>query len=302
MSQHFTKILLHPRYWITWFGLGLLWIIVQLPYPALHLLGSTLGRSSRPFLKRRRRIADKNIELCFPEMTTKARDQLVRKNFVSLGLGLMETGMAWFWSDARVRKWFEVEGIENLTKATRGVMVLGVHFMSLELCGRVMGVCHPMMATYRPHNNLLMEWIQTKGRMRSNKAMINRRNLLGFVRALKAGEAVWFAPDQDYGPEGSVFAPFFCVKNAATTNGTFVLSKLARADLITLSMIRLSNKKGYRMFISSPLLDYPKGDEIIAANYINKIIEKEICRAPEQYLWMHRRFKTRPEGELSVYK
>lgn len=159
-----------------------------------------------------------------------------------------------------------------------------------------------MMATYRPHNNLLMEWIQTKGRMRSNKAMINRRNLLGFVRALKAGEAVWFAPDQDYGPEGSVFAPFFCVKNAATTNGTFVLSKLARADLITLSMIRLSNKKGYRMFISSPLLDYPKGDEIIAANYINKIIEKEICRAPEQYLWMHRRFKTRPEGELSVYK
>lgn len=100
-----------------------------------------------------------------------------------------------------------------------------------------MGLCHPMMATYRPHNNPLMEWVQTKGRMRSNKAMINRRNLSGFVHALKAGEAVWFAPDQDYGPKGSVFAPFFSVKKAATTNGTYALSKLAGAHLITLSMI-----------------------------------------------------------------
>ena len=302
MSQQFTKILLHPRYWLTWSGLGLLWLIVQLPYPVLHILGSALGKLSRPFLKRRERIAIKNIELCFPEMTPLARDQMVNKNFVSLGLGLMETGMAWFWSDKRVRKWFDVEGIENLVNATKGVMVIGIHFMSLELCARVMGLCRPMMATYRPHNSPLMEWAQTKGRMRSNKAMINRRNLSGFVHALKAGEAVWFAPDQDYGPKGSVFAPFFSVKNAATTNGTYALSKLAGADLITLSLIRRSDKKGYRMYISNPLSGYPEGDEVVAAGYMNKIIEHEILRAPEQYLWMHRRFKTRPQGEVSLYE
>lgn len=302
MSKPFTNDLLHPRYWLTWSGLGLLWLIVQLPYPLLHILGSILGRMSRLFLKRRESIALKNIELCFPDMAAVARNQMVKKNFVSLGLGLMETGMAWFWSDKRVKKWFVVEGIENLINAPRGVMVVGIHFMSLELCGRVMGLCYPMMATYRPHNSPLMEWVQTKGRMRSNKAMINRRNLSGFVHALKAGEAVWFAPDQDYGPKGSVFAPFFSVKKAATTNGTYALSKLAGADLITLSMIRRTDKKGYHMYISNLLSDYPEGDEVNAANYMNKIIEREILRAPEQYLWMHRRFKTRPEGEASLYK
>ncbi|KAE9776536.1 kdo(2)-lipid IV(A) palmitoleoyltransferase, partial [Escherichia coli] len=138
--------------------------------------------------------------------------KLVDENFRSLGMGLLETGMAWFWPDRRVRKWFDVEGLDNLKRAqmqNRGVMVVGVHFMSLELGGRVMGLCQPMMATYRPHNNKLMEWIQTRGRMRSNKAMIGRNNLRGIVGALKKGEAVWFAPDQDYGRKGSSFAPFF---------------------------------------------------------------------------------------------
>jgi KDO2-lipid IV(A) palmitoleoyltransferase len=302
MSQLFTYKLLHPRHWFSWAGLALLWVIVQLPYPVLYTLGSGLGKISRPFLKRRESIAVRNIELCFPDMTPIARSQMINNNFVSLGLGLMETGMAWFWSDARVKKWFDVEGIENLANATGGVMVVGIHFMSLELCGRVMGLCHPMMATYRPHNNPLMEWVQTKGRMRSNKAMIDRRNLSRLVHALKAGEAVWFAPDQDYGPKGSVFAPFFSVKKAATTNGTYALSKLAGANLITLSMIRRSDKKGYHMYISNPLLGYPEDDNIAAAAYMNKIIEREILRAPEQYLWMHRRFKTRPEGEDSLYK
>ena len=300
MAQTFTHNLLHPRHWLTWSGLGLLWLLVQLPYPVLHILGSGLGKISRPFLKRREGIASRNIELCFPEMTPFARSQMVNKNFVSLGLGLMETGMAWFWSDARVKKWFDVEGLENLTGATRGVMVVGIHFMSLELCGRVMGLCHPMMATYRPHNNPLMEWVQTKGRMRSNKAMISRNNLRGMVGALKKGEAVWFAPDQDYGPKGSSFAPFFAVKDVATTNGTFVISRLSGAAMLTVTMVRKADKSGYRLHISPEMANYPE-DESEAATFINKVIEFEIMRAPEQYLWMHRRFKTRPLGEASLY-
>ena len=99
-------------------------------------------------------------------------------------MGLIETGMAWFWSDERVKKWFDVEGFANLNHALsggKGVMVVGVHFMSLELGGRAMGLCRPMMATYRPHNSPLMEWVQTRGRLRSNKAMIDRNNLTGLV-------------------------------------------------------------------------------------------------------------------------
>ncbi|WP_333710891.1 kdo(2)-lipid IV(A) palmitoleoyltransferase [Pluralibacter gergoviae] len=304
MNKFFDLSLLHPRNWLTWLGLGVLWLLVQLPYPLLHIIGSSLGRAARPFLKRREKIAARNIALCFPEMNAADKETLLEQNFVSLGMGLIETGMAWFWSDARVKKWFDVEGYANLTNAlaeNRGVMVVGVHFMSLELGGRAMGLCRPMMATYRRHNSPLMEWVQTRGRLRSNKAMIDRRNLRGLVQALKAGEAVWFAPDQDYGPKGSTFAPFFSVPQAATTNGTRVLSRLSGVGLLTITMVRKANRRGYSLHISESITDYPKEDELAAASYMNRVIEKEILRAPEQYLWVHRRFKTRPLGEASLY-
>ncbi len=209
----FSREFLHPRYWLTWFGLGVLWLWVQLPYPVLCFLGTRIGAMARPFLKRRESIARKNLELCFPQHSAEEREKMIAENFRSLGMALVETGMAWFWPDSRVRKWFDVEGLDNLKRAqmqNRGVMVVGVHFMSLELGGRVMGLCQPMMATYRPHNNQLMEWVQTRGRMRSNKAMIGRNNLRGIVGALKKGEAVWFAPDQDYGRKGSSFSAVLC--------------------------------------------------------------------------------------------
>lgn len=299
----FQRAFLHPRYWVTWFGLGLLWLLVQLPYPAIRVLGSRLGSASRHFLKRRESIARRNLELCFPNDTSAQREKMIKENFKAIGMALLETGIAWFWPDERVRKWFDVEGLENLKEVqaqNRGVMVIGVHFMSLELGGRVMGLCQPMMATYRPHNNLLMEWVQTRGRLRSNKAMISRNNLRGLVSALKKGEAVWFAPDQDYGRKGSSFAPFFAVENVATTNGTFVISRLSGAPMLTVTMIRKADNSGYRLFISPELKNYPQ-DETAAAAYINKVIEKEIMRAPEQYLWVHRRFKTRPVGESALY-
>lgn len=304
MMATFKLTFLHPRHWVTWAGLGFLWLLVQLPYPVLARLGAGLGRSARPFLKRRERIARRNLELCFPLMDDTLREVLIEKNFKSLGMALIETGMAWFWSDKRVRRWFDVEGFQHLQAAQackRGVMVVGVHFMSLELGGRVMGLCQPMMATYRPHNNALMEWVQTRGRMRSNKSMIDRRNLKGLVNALKQGEAVWFAPDQDYGRKGSIFAPFFSVQNAATTNGTFVLSRLSGAKMLTVTMVRKEDCSGYSLHIGQALSDYPSQDEFAAASYMNKVIEREILRAPEQYLWIHRRFKTRPVGEPSLY-
>lgn len=177
-QKRFQLSLLHPRYWLTWFGLALLFLLVQLPYPLLNRLGVWMGRTSMRFLKRRVTITRRNLELCFPEMDEAQRERKVVGNFESLGMGLLETGMAWFWSDKRVKRWFNVSGINHLKMAQRddrGVLVIGVHFMSLELGGRAMGLCQPMMAMYRPHNNKAMEWAQTKGRMRSNKAMIDRR-------------------------------------------------------------------------------------------------------------------------------
>ncbi|WP_457913723.1 kdo(2)-lipid IV(A) palmitoleoyltransferase [Candidatus Gillettellia adelgis] len=302
--KKFQSALLHPRYWKTWCGLFVLFLLIQLPYPLLRRFGLWIGRSSMRFLKRRVAIAYRNLELCFPEMDTFQRQRKVVDNFASLGMGLLETGMAWFWSDKRIKRWFNVIGIQNLKAAQknqRGILIIGVHFMSLELGGRAMGLCQPMIATYRPHNNKAMEWVQTKGRMRSNKAMLNRRNLRGIVRALKHGEHVWFAPDQDYGPHGSVFAPFFAVEKAATTSGTFMLARIAKPSMLPVVLIRRENGFGYDLLIQPVLKNYPISDKIAAAAYMNKVLEQEIMRAPEQYMWLHRRFKTRPYGSTSLY-
>lgn len=303
-NRSFTLAYLHPRYWLTWFGLFTLWCLVQLPYPLLARIGSWAGRTSRRFLPRRENIARQNLALCFPNLPEEERERIISANFVSLGMALVETGMAWFWSDKRLKRWFNVDGLDNLytaQKKKRGVIVIGVHFMSLELGGRIMGICQPMMAVYRPHNNPLMEWAQTKGRMRSNKGMIDRRHLKEMVNALRSGEAVWFAPDQDYGPKGSSFAPFFAVSEAATTNGTFVLSRLSNAVMLTITMVRKPNRAGYHLIIEPELENYPHGDENAAAAWMNRVIEREIMRAPEQYLWVHRRFKTRPQGGKPLY-
>lgn len=303
-SRNFQSTFLHPRYWLTWFGLGVLFLLVQLPYPILHRLGIWMGRCSMRFLKRRVGITRRNLELCFPTMDQALREQRVRANFESLGMGLMETGMAWFWSDERVKRWFDVSGLDHLKQAQqdgRGALMIGVHLMPLELGGRAMGLCQPMMATYRPHNNKAMEWVQTKGRMRSNKAMLDRKDLRGLVRALKQGEAVWLAPDQDYGRSGSVFAPLFAVAQVATTSAPYMLARLAKPALVPVVLIRRPNAGGYDLLIQPELKNYPMDDEIAAAAYMNKVVEKEIMRAPDQYMWLHRRFKTRPVGAPSLY-
>lgn len=300
----FTAHFLHPRYWGTWFGLCVLFIWVQLPYPVLLLMGRKVGLWARPFLKRREAIARRNLQLCFPQESDAQREVRIKENFASLGMGLIETGIAWFWSDRRIRKIFTVSGLEHLQAACdkgRGVMVIGVHFMSLELGGRIFGLNRPMMAMYRPHNNKVMEYVQTRGRSRSNKAMLDRRNLKGMIAALKAGEAIWFAPDQDYGARGSTFAPFFAVRQAATTNGTWTIARLSNSVLLTTSLIRKPAGSGYHLAIQPEMHDYPRDNEQAAAEYMNRQIEREILRAPEQYLWIHRRFKTRPPGEASYY-
>ncbi|MDX5629135.1 MULTISPECIES: LpxL/LpxP family Kdo(2)-lipid IV(A) lauroyl/palmitoleoyl acyltransferase [unclassified Brenneria] len=294
----------HPRYWLSWFGLGVLFLLVQLPYPILVKLGGWLGRRSMRFLKRRVAIARRNLELCFPDDDAQQIDAKLTDNFTSLGIGLMETGMAWFWPDRRIKKWIDVVGLENLQKAEdqqRGVIVIGVHFMTLELHFRMLGHCKPMTVMYRPHNSKIMERVQKKGRSRSGNELVSRKKLVGMVHKLKRGGVVWFAPDQDYGPKGSLFAPFFGVEQAATSNGTFIIARLARPALVTAVVIRKPGAQGYQLIISPELENYPYDDALAAAGYINRVIEREIMKAPEQYLWLHRRFKTRPAGEPSLY-
>ncbi|WPO93913.1 Kdo(2)-lipid IV(A) acyltransferase [Pseudescherichia sp.] len=300
----FSAALLHPRYWLTWFGIGILWLIVQLPYPFLYRLGSGLGRLAMRFMKRRAHVAIRNLELCFPEMSANERHALAVKNFESTGMGLLETGMAWFWSDKRLARWMEVinfEPVYELQRQKRGILLIGVHFLTLELGARMFGMQTPGIGVYRPNDNPVIDWLQTWGRLRSNKSMLDRKDLKGMVKALKNGEVVWYAPDHDYGPRASVFVPLFAVDQAATTSGTWMLSRLSGAALVPFVPRRKADGKGYELVMLDPELSPPLDDAETTAAWMNKVVEKCILMAPEQYMWLHRRFKTRPEGVPSRY-
>lgn len=208
----FTVALLHPRYWMTWLGIGFLWLLVQLPYPVIFRLGTSLGRLAQTLMKRRARIAYRNLELCFPQMSEAERHDMVSKNFESVGMGLMETGMAWFWSDKRMARWSKVTGtgmepVHTLQANQTGVLLIGVHFLTLEIGARMFGMQAPGIGVYRPNDNPVIDLIQTNGRMRSNKSMIDRKDLKGMIRALKAGEVVWYAPITTMAPRPASLSP-----------------------------------------------------------------------------------------------
>lgn len=297
---------LSPRYWLTWLGIAALYLVVLLPYPWLYALGHKLGHISMRFMRRRVRIAQCNLQLCFPSMALEAREALIKRNFASVGMGIIETGMAWFWPDKRLRKWFTLTGDQHIQRATdagRGVLLIGIHFLSLELGARMFGMLAPGIGVHRPNDNALLNWIQTRGRLRSNKAMIDRSNLRGMIRALKDNQIVWYAPDHDYGAKSSVFAPFFAVKNAASTCGSGTLIRAARPAVIAFMPRRLPHAQGYILTIEHDISDqFPSSDNLAIATRLNQEVEKMILQAPEQYMWLHRRFKTRPPGEPDRYQ
>lgn len=300
----FTAALLHPRYWPLWLGIGLLWLVVQLPYPVIYRLGNAMGRLALRLMKRRAKIAYRNLELCFPEMSEAERHRMVVKNFESVGMGVMETGIAWFWPTKRINRWMDASGLEHIRAVQdsgRGVLLIGIHFLTLEMGARMFGIHNPGIGVYRPNDNPVLDWLQTWGRMRSNKSMIDRKDLKGMVRALKNGEIIWYAPDHDYGPRASVFAPLFAVKDAATTSGTWMLAKMSKACVVPFVPRRKPDGKGYELIILEPECDPPLDDAETTAAWMNTIVEKCILMAPEQYMWLHRRFKTRPEGVPSRY-
>ncbi|MFH7826604.1 Kdo(2)-lipid IV(A) acyltransferase [Kluyvera chengduensis] len=300
----FTAALLHPRYWPSWLGIGVLWLVVQLPYPVIYRLGNAIGRLAMRLMKRRAQIAYRNLELCFPQKSEAERHEMVVKNFESVGMGVMETGIAWFWPTKRVNRWMDASGLEHIRAVQdsgRGVLLIGIHFLTLEMGARMFGIHNPGIGVYRPNDNPVIDLLQTWGRMRSNKDMIDRKDLKGMIRALKNGEIIWYAPDHDYGPRASVFAPLFAVKDAATTSGTWMLAKMSKACVVPFVPRRKPDGKGYELIILEPECSPPLDDAETTAAWMNTIVEKCIMMAPEQYMWLHRRFKTRPEGAPSLY-
>ncbi|MCD9501121.1 LpxL/LpxP family Kdo(2)-lipid IV(A) lauroyl/palmitoleoyl acyltransferase [Photobacterium phosphoreum] len=307
-SKHipvFSYSLLHPRYWGTLMLLALMYLLSLLPYRMQFFLGKHIGRLAIKLMKNRRHTIYRNLELCFPLMSVSERESLVKKNIDNSGLALFETGMAWFWSDARVSRHVTIKGMEHMEQLERegkGALMVAVHSMNLELGARAFGIKKTGMGVYRPNNNPCFDYFQYQGRSRSNRTLIDRKDVKGMLRALKTGERVWYAPDHDYGLRRSTFAPLFAVEQACTTTGTSLLVDASHCAVVPFTMVRDDDKVGhYTLTICQPVEGFPHKDPEAAAVFINKIVEQSIMAAPSQYMWLHRRFKNRPEGQPSLY-
>jgi len=280
-----------------------LWMLSRLPFNLQMQLGALLGTMMYHLARRRRHIARCNITLCFPELDCEAQQILLRKTFRSAGISLMETGLAWWGKDKMLGKRVTIEGLEHLQQASasgKGVLLLGAHFTSLEISGRLLSRFHPCAAMYRKHDNPLFEAIIKHSRETHLDKIISRRDMRGMVRALREGTVVWYATDQDFGPRNSVFAPFFGVQTASLVM-TSKLARLSGAPVVPFFSQRLEDDSGYRLILLPALTDFPGSDDVADATRINAIIEKQVRKVPDQYLWLHRRFKTRPESEFGLY-
>tara|TARA_B100000700_G_scaffold11799_1_gene12045 strand:+ start:40611 stop:41549 length:939 start_codon:yes stop_codon:yes gene_type:complete len=293
----------HPRYWPTWLSIGLMRLIAWLPWRLKLGIGRLIGLLAWRFAKRRRHITETNIRLCFPERDEKARARLVREAFIANGMGLVETATGWCRDPEHLRHRVTFKGQEHMVRAQaqgKGVLIIGVHFSTLDLGGALHSLFFPADVVYRPHDNPLFERFMTNARNRIFGRAIDRHDLRGVVRRIKAGNNVWYSPDQDFGRDASVFAPFFGI-NAATIKLTAKIARMTGAPVMPLIFHRNPDDRTYTLEYLPALQHFPSGDEVADATQVNAVIEASIRRHPAQYLWLHRRFKTRPRGEAGFY-
>ena len=264
-----------------------------------RLLGAAWRRGSA----RRRRIAQANLAYCFPGLAGPERTALLEDHFRSLGFGLIEVALAWYADPAALRGMVRVDGREHLEAALaagRGALLVAGHFTTLEIGAARLGIDAPVDGVYRPHADPSMERASRDGRQRFGGLLLDRADVRGMLRRLRANRAVWYAPDQDLGLRHGVFAPFFG-RPAATVTATARIARASGAPVLPFGVERLAGGRAWRVVIEPALTDFPGGDALADAARVNEVIERWARAFPEQYLWVHRRFKTRPPGEPDLY-
>lgn len=283
-----------PRFWPLWLGLGLVRLLVALPYGVQLAAGRLIGRLGHLVSRQRRAIADVNLALAFPELGAGERRRLVKRHFESLGVSVIETGTCWWASDEKIDGLVEVAGlehIENALAAGRGAIMLTGHFTTLDIGGRFLTRLGPVAAMYRPHRNPLFEEIMRRGRERSAKKAFVKQDVRAMIRGLRTNHLIWYAPDQAHRRgKYSAVVPFFGVP-APTNTATSSFARLSGAPVVPFFPVRLPGRAGYRLDILPALEGFPGADPVQDAERINRLLEERIRVCPEQYLWVHRRFK-----------
>lgn len=293
-----------PQFWGIWIAIIFLMILAILPWAVQHRLAASIGNSAFKYLKSRRKTTLRNLEVCFPEWSEQQLLENARQVFVDQMIGIFETLNAWY-----SPKWFKnrvtIEGLEHIQNAQaegKGVLLLGTHSTLLDAGGYLCSQFFEPDVVYRPQNNPLLDMLIVRCRATIYANQIDHDDMRGLIRNLKNGHAIWYSPDQDFGLKQGVMAPFFGTP-AATVTAHRRLLKISKAAAVPLYFYRdgdISNPQ-YHVLIEPALDNFPSEDEFADAVRTNKVIENQLRIAPTQYMWFHRRFKTRPQGYETIY-
>ena len=293
-----------PRYWLTWSGLGILWLVNLMPLPVLFYAGGLLGDLLLRLVPSRRKIALQNLQLCFPELSSDETDRMLRRNFQNTARMFLFSGFVWWGSRQTLRKAIRVQNahlIDQSLSEGHGVVLLAPHFVAMEVAGIFLSTRYPGVSIYQRSKNQALDRVMLKARSRFGGQMIERKSdMRSLIRAMRKGRPCYYLPDQDPGPRRAVFAPFFGIPTATWP----VLGRIATltdAKVLPCTTHLLPGGAGFEIIVDPPILDFPTGETVADCEIMNQAIENCVRRMPDQYFWVHKRFKTRPRGSPDLY-
>lgn len=301
---HFERAMLHPRYWGTWLGIGLLWVAMWLPRPVARGLGRMVGWLAWVTGGRRRQIGRVNLRLCFPEWTEAERERVLREHFRIVGQCFVDYPVLWFGSLRRHRARLHLvdeAGVLEMQRQGQPAIICAAHAPALDFGGLRLSLECGGVSFAKPMKNPIIEWINTRSRSQYGAAMFARdQGLRPAIRHTRQGKVFYYLADEDLGPAHTVFAPFFGVPKA-TIPALGRLARLTGAPVVPSMGFYRVDEDRYELVMAEPLADFPTGDDVQDAALMNAALEALIRRDPAQYLWTLRFFKTRPQGAPKVY-
>lgn len=290
------------KLFFTYVLVGLLWVLHWLPLPVLRGLGWLLGRLLYAVGRERRQVALTNLRLCFPEKSNAEREDLARRHFIAFSRAVLDRTLGFWASKARLERIIRIHGAEHLNDPDgKPVILLSPHFVGLDAGATRISMYIVGCSVYSNQKNPVLNQLLYDGRKRFNPTVLFSRQegMRGIIKAMKAGHQFYYLPDMDFGPKESIFVPFFGVQ-AATIPGVARLVRLTGARVVACITRQVAD--GYEVEVMPPWDNFP-GESIEAdTEYVNRFIESQVLRMPEQYFWLHKRFKTRPPGEQRFYK
>lgn len=285
------------------FGVFVLWLMHFLPLRAIAAIGNGIGSLLYLLAVERRHVGEINLKLCFPEMSPSTRKQLLHDHFKMFARGLVERSILWWSSAERINSLIRVEGLEHFD-AVKGqaAILLTPHFVGMDAGGQWVAQQTDTVCMYANQKSAYMTGLllNKRARFRNQHLYSRQQGLRPIIKGMRAGMPFVYPPDQDQGVKDGVFVPFFGVP-AATMTSVSRIAQMTGAKVVPSITRVLPGGAGYVLTFYPAWENYPSGDAVLDARRMNEFIEQRIMEMPEQYFWLHKRFKNRPEGEVKLY-